>query len=712
MYRFPIFPLALITMCGALLSFTCFVLAKDLSSARAREALEEQALEDFGSLQWRIHSVQEALQMLESFVQASDGANREQIGSFSERLIAKREEISQIAWIARQPRSKELGDGKGERFVSEIVEPASDELPEGIEIPAASPLLEAMQIARDIGSFVASAPAPSSDGSVSIWLVLPAYEQSQVPTKLDKRREQIEGFTAARFSFPGLLELMSSSRKRSLPLDHALLDVSAGVMEVLLSPDVPSGTKVSSVSEFVGDDWHALQRISVGRREWLAIATKQDGAPLFESGLPYALLLVGVVLTLIAGEYIARLLGRALRSENRRKVAEDRFVEISRQNLGLETRLSRETESKELAEDRLAELQNLLDVIPAFIVSRDSLGNIQYANNRAMELLGTLATESSQDGQAGLSALEQREDLAVMSSRKARIGAIHSIVREGGQIWLRTDKFPWCGMDGRPKGVIAFSVDVSELKSSEERLRESTLELERSNRELEQLAFMASHDVQEPLRTIYHTSRLLERSMSVGGAPDQLQKAREISAAASRAFSLVENMLEHAKPRAGTLLLLPVPCDMIVEQALANLSGSIREKNAIVSYDRLPMIMGEPGYLLQLFQNLIANSLKYSGDGSAQVRVSATSEGSYWLFCVRDNGIGVAKEDHERIFKIFERASEEHSEGAGIGLAVCKRIVEQHGGRIWIESERGLGAAFYFTLPAEPAAPVADLRAA
>jgi signal transduction histidine kinase len=226
-------------------------------------------------------------------------------------------------------------------------------------------------------------------------------------------------------------------------------------------------------------------------------------------------------------------------------------------------------------------------------------------------------------------------------------------------------------------------------------------DLERSNTELQQFAYVASHDLQEPLRTISSFSQLLARRYS-----SQLDdKAREFIAftidGCSRMQTLINDLLTFSRVGTECKPLHPVRCDAVLDRALKNLRAAIQESGAEIRRTALPVVMADEVQLAQLFQNLIANSIKFRGSQSPQIDISAERKDTSWTIRVRDNGIGISPEHNQRIFVIFQRLHNrtEYS-GTGIGLAVCKKIAERHGGRIWVDPAPGGGSIFSFTITA------------
>ena len=245
---------------------------------------------------------------------------------------------------------------------------------------------------------------------------------------------------------------------------------------------------------------------------------------------------------------------------------------------------------------------------------------------------------------------------------------------------------------GRIKGIRCTIQDITERKRAEEALA-------RSNKELEQMAYVASHDLQEPLRMVTSYVQLLARRYKGkldGEADEFIGFAVD---GATRMQQLINDLLTYSRVGTKGREFEPIDCEIILGQAFENLQIAIEEKKAIVTHDPLPTILADNVQLGQLFQNLIGNAIKFQGPEPPHVHVSASRNENGWIFSVRDNGIGIAPEYAERIFVIFQRLhTREKYPGTGIGLAVCKKIVERHGGRIWVESQPGKGATFYFTL--------------
>ncbi|MEW6497319.1 MAG: CHASE3 domain-containing protein [Cyanobacteriota bacterium] len=231
-------------------------------------------------------------------------------------------------------------------------------------------------------------------------------------------------------------------------------------------------------------------------------------------------------------------------------------------------------------------------------------------------------------------------------------------------------------------------------------LKDANANLIRSNQELEQFAYVASHDLQEPLRAVNSYAQLLARKYQ-GNLDAKADKyINYLVEGATRMQQLINDLLEFSRVGTRGKELGLIDCEKLLSQVLQNLKVAIAENNAVITHDSLPTVMGDETQLLQLFQNLISNAIKFRREEPPQVHISVQQGEKEWRFAVRDNGIGMESEYFDRIFTIFQRLhSKSEYPGTGIGLAVCKKIVERHGGRIWVESQLGSGTGFYFTLP-------------
>jgi PAS domain S-box-containing protein len=243
---------------------------------------------------------------------------------------------------------------------------------------------------------------------------------------------------------------------------------------------------------------------------------------------------------------------------------------------------------------------------------------------------------------------------------------------------------------------------TAELEDQTERLRLSNQALERSNIELQQFAYVASHDLQSPLRSISSFVQLIERRC-VDQVDDQGKAwIRSTADATQRLSTLIRDLLEVSRVDSRAQNFQPVALDEILADACNLLRDTLDDAHAVLESDPLPTVLGDRSQLVQLFQNLIGNAVKYCGAEPPNVHISARRAGHEWQIRVRDQGIGISPDQHERVFEIFKRLHTQKAyPGTGIGLAVCRRVVTRHGGRIWIESEQPKGSTFVFTLMAD-----------
>ena len=247
--------------------------------------------------------------------------------------------------------------------------------------------------------------------------------------------------------------------------------------------------------------------------------------------------------------------------------------------------------------------------------------------------------------------------------------------------------------------------DITKRQRAEEVLKKTADKLARSNADLKQFAYAASHDLREPLHSIAGFVKLLERRYK--GKLDE--KADEfigyIIDGVKRMDMLIHDLLEYSRVEAKGKDFGPVNCSVALQEAVNNLHSAIEESGAELTYDLLPTVIADASQLSRLFQNLISNAIKFRGNEPLKISISGQQKGDKWIFSVKDSGIGIDPQFFERIFLIFQRLhTREEYPGTGIGLAICKKIIENHGGRIWVESEPGKGSTFYFTLPDREAA--------
>lgn len=301
------------------------------------------------------------------------------------------------------------------------------------------------------------------------------------------------------------------------------------------------------------------------------------------------------------------------------------------------------------------------------------------------------------------------EDRDVTDAERARIRAGEIDQARFEKRYLRRDgSVVWCDLAialvrdvfGMPLYEIAVFDDITDRKKSEAALHAAHEELKRSNAELEQFAYVASHDLQEPLRMVASYTQLLGRRYEGKLDKDAHEFMSYIVDGATRMKQLIEDLLAYSRVGTKGQDFKPVALEAPLRRALFNLRAGIEEAGAAVTYDALPTVSGDEVQLGQLLQNLIGNALKFRSNSVPRIHIAVSQQPSEVQIEVRDNGIGIETQYFERIFMVFQRLfNKGEYPGTGIGLAICKKVVERHGGRIWVESRAGEGSSFYFTLP-------------
>jgi signal transduction histidine kinase len=250
------------------------------------------------------------------------------------------------------------------------------------------------------------------------------------------------------------------------------------------------------------------------------------------------------------------------------------------------------------------------------------------------------------------------------------------------------------------KMIDSTSDEITQRKEAQEKLKETLAELGRSNTDLEQFAYVASHDLQEPLRMISSYVQLLARRYSGKLDADADEFIGFAVDGAARMQRLINDLLTYSRMGRRKKPFEPTDVNHVLSQTVVNLKNAIEESHAVITNDALPTVMADEAQVSQLLQNLVSNAIKFRSNGPPHIHISSQQENGQWIFSVSDDGIGIDPQYHERIFAIFQRLhGRTEYDGTGIGLSVCKSIVERHGGKIWLESEFGKGSTFYFSIP-------------
>ena len=386
------------------------------------------------------------------------------------------------------------------------------------------------------------------------------------------------------------------------------------------------------------------------------------------------------------------------------------FVDLSRGNTRLKEQADALRKQAEVLQKAEVKFRSLLEAAPDPMVMCREDGEILMVNSQTEVLF-----------RCGRDRLLSKNITALVPGwgvRRSRVGDVERGVEltaypEGHEPFPVEISFSPLQTE---EGVVITSAirDISERRKTEEQIRQLNMNLEervlertnalmRSNEELQQFAYIASHDLQEPLRTVSIYAQLMARRYKGQLQGDADQFIDFMVEGAERMERLIHDLLDFSRVEArGADFFVGMNCDEAFDDAVRNLHSLIQESGAVITKGDLPSITGDPVQMTRLFQNLLVNSIKYRSPEVPSIQIEANRAGREWLFSVRDNGIGIEPQYAEKVFGIFKSLNprDRHS-GSGMGLAICRKIVSRHHGRIWVESELGKGATFHFTLPGD-----------
>jgi PAS domain S-box-containing protein len=714
-------------------AFTLAVVVFMYTSGQERERqqliFERQAESLAYTLEGQFDRYLEVLRSIARFYASSQEVTRDEFRTFVRGALAHQPGIQALSWDryvpdvlreAYEESVRQEGDAdfqiteqdaqgqivratrRPEYVVVSYIEPhAGNEKALGYDASSNSARLDALQRARDSGRAIATGRlmlVQETSRQFGLLIFQPIYSHGPPPTTVEERRQRLLGYATGVFRIGDMIEVSLPGAERN------------GIMLRIEDEAAPAGQRLLYDSQREAHPtlndapasnpsrmrWDTT--LEVADRRWVLRLTSTLGYLAARQSLqPWTVLIGGLLFTSLLGAFLLFVTGRSILIE---QVVAERTNELSQTNAAL----AHEIAEREQAESRFSAMAH--SAVEA-IVSADSVGHILTWNNGAYAIFGYTAEEVV--GQPLTKLMPERYhelhrrgiERMGATGESALMGTVlvlDGLHKDGREFPLELTLSTWTSVEGRFYGGIMR--DITKRQQAEQALRQTAAELAQSNAELAQFAYVASHDLQEPLRAVAGCVQLLQQRYS-----DQLDgRAHELIAhavaGATRMHTLIQDLLAYSQVGTRGESLQPTACAVVLKDALTDLEVSIRESGAVVTAAPLPTVMADAAQLRLVFQNLIGNALKFRGEAPPTIRIGVERQGGAWVFAVCDNGIGIHPQYFERIFQVFQRLHTQRKyDGSGIGLAICKKIVERHGGRIWVTSETGKGATFSFSIP-------------
>lgn len=728
-------PLAFLLLSGVSLSFILFFIVREAETKRNQADFERRATIPVTAIQSAVDEHLALLQSIASFYFSSQEVDRNEFRAFTQDGLVRLPALQALAWAPRIPletRAAHEAAVRAEGYPNyEIIEfpnglrqraspravyfPVRFVFPEtpnaallGVDLASENLLLQAMDTALSQG-----APASSKLASVKqrgrtdrlYRTVVPIFQSGAPHQNFAERQRNLGGYALAIIRPATLVD----AALKKLPSAH-LRSTAVQAIDIGTTRDVV----------YVSDNWRNDRQadgpetrslIKLAGRTLQIVCRPAPGSsaldPLWQS---WAVLIGSLMLTLLVAGYLAATWDRAAKIE---KQVVQRTAELAQSNATLtEEVAARQKMADALARERYL-VDSLMDTVPDHIYFKDRESRFLRIN-KSMARLFKLESPDEAVGKTDFDFFTSEhaqhafdDEQHILRTGESLVGREEKETWPDGRVtWASSTKQALRGPDGRIIGTFGISRDITERKRTEQQLADKTDELERSNTELEQFAYVASHDLQEPLRMVASYTQLLGRRYKGKLDSDADEFIRYAVEGATRMQVLINDLLAYSRVGTRGKPFTPTNCHEVLGRTLANLKIAFEETGARLTHDPLPTVMADPTQLTQLFQNLITNALKFRSPGiPPEIHIAVTSpapahQPCHWAFAIRDNGIGIEPKYFERIFVLFQRLhTREQYPGTGIGLAVCKKIVERHGGVMWVESKPGAGSTFHFTLP-------------
>lgn len=745
-------PLALVLATGAALSVALFLMVRGSERRSLEMEFEKRSQLPAAALERDFNAYVNLLDAINAFFYSSRDVDPREFRGFTQEALRTLPGLVSLEWIPRisapalaaheaEARTNRHDpyplyavserDAQGRRgpvasraeyLPLYYIEPASQRGVQGLDLTLDTNATPAMARALARGHPAATAPFGWRDGTNVNWacrVFVAVYTNLVAHETPEDSRANLSGYAAALID----LNRFVTATMRSLPEENL-----RGLAWQLHDATVGQG---GGVVLYQSERWGEARRASegvraqfdfedvAGRRWELRFHPTPAYLALRRTTHGWGVLLGGLAITALFAAWLSLTLGRSAQVA---KLVHQRTAELAAANRDLKAEAAeRQRTEAALAAER-GFIQALLDTSPDHIYFKDRESRFIRVN-RSMATAFGLKNPADAVGRSDADFFTAEHAQRALADEREILRTGQPLIgreeketwADGRTTWVSSTKQALRDVTGGIVGTFGLSRDITARKKAEQALAEQAEALRRSNEDLEQFAYVASHDLQEPLRMVASYTQLLERRYG-----DRLDaEAHEYIAfavdGALRMQTLIQDLLAYSRVGTQTKAFQPVDFEEVLRRVRANLTVAIGESRAEIHAPTLPTVMGDLTQLTQLAQNLVGNAIKFRGNKPAVIHVSAALQNApsagnppstnrnpqskEWRFSVRDEGIGIEKQYFDRIFVIFQRLhTREEYPGTGIGLAVCKKIVERHGGRIWVESEPGKGTTFFFTL--------------